>query len=51
MELAMQVFSNDETVRKFTVQNLKEFNSQCSSTQAIKGDQFTFYDACYQKSF
>ena len=28
MELAMQLISNDETVRSDTVQDLKEFNSQ-----------------------
>ena len=34
MELAMQIISNDKTVRTDTVQDLKEFNSQSLSTQA-----------------
>ena len=33
MELAMQIISTDKTVRNYTIQNLKEFNSQCLSTQ------------------
>ena len=39
MELAMQIISNDKTVRKDTVQDLKEFNSQSLSAQAKKGEQ------------
>ena len=31
MELAMQIISNDKTVRNNTVQDLKEFNSQSVS--------------------
>ena len=51
MELAMQTISNDRTVRNDTLQDLKEFNSLSLATQAKKGEQLVFYDACYQKSF
>ena len=34
MELAMQFICNDKTVRSDTVQVLKDFNSQSSTTQA-----------------
>ena len=33
MELAMQIISNDKTVRSKTVESLKDFTSQSSSTQ------------------
>ena len=39
MELAVQIISNDKTVRNDTVQVLKVFNSQSLSTQAKKGEQ------------
>ena len=39
MELAMQIISNDQTVRSDTVQDIKEFNSQPLATQAIKGEK------------
>ena len=32
MELAMQIFSTDKTVRRDTVQDLEEFNLQSLST-------------------
>ena len=35
----MQIFSSDKTVRNDTIQGLKDFNSQCLSTQAKKGEQ------------
>ena len=34
-----------------TIQDLKEFNSQSSSTQAKKTITASFNDACYQKAF
>ena len=34
MKLAMQFISNDKTVRNDTMQELKDFNSQFSTTQA-----------------
>ena len=39
MELAMQIISNDKTVRSDTIQEIKEFNSQSLTTQAKKGEQ------------
>ena len=39
MELAMQIISNDNSVRNDTIQDLKEFNQQSLSTQAKKGEQ------------
>ena len=36
MELAMQIISNDKTVRNDTIQDLKEFNQQSLTTQAKK---------------
>ena len=33
MEVAMQIISNDQTVRSDTVQDLKDFNSQPPATQ------------------
>ena len=36
MELAMQIISNDKTVRSDAVNDLKEFNNQSLSTQAKK---------------
>ena len=37
MELAMQLISDDKTVRNDTIQDLKEFNQQSLTTQAKKG--------------
>ena len=39
MELAMQIISNDKTVRNDTIQDLKDFNKQSLTTQAKKGEQ------------
>ena len=39
MVLAMQIISNDKTVRSDTVQDLREFNSQTLSTKAKTGEQ------------
>ena len=47
MELAIQIISNDKTVRNDTIQDLKQFTKHSLSTQAKKGDQLVFYDACY----
>ena len=46
MELAMQIVSNDKTVRSNTLEETKEFNSQHLTTPAKKGT-ISFYDACY----
>ena len=40
MDLAIQIFANDNTVRSDAVQGLKEFNSQSLSTRVKKGEQF-----------
>ena len=34
----MRKFSTDKTVKNDTIQDIKEFNSQSSSTQAKKGN-------------
>ena len=39
MELAIQIGSSDKKVRDDTIEDLKEFNSQSSTTQAKKGEQ------------
>ena len=38
MELALQIVSNEKTVRINTVQDWKDFNSQLSATQIEKGE-------------
>ena len=47
MELAVQIISNDNSVRNDTIQGLKEFNQQSLTTQAKKRRTVSFYDACY----
>ena len=51
MELAMQIISNDITVRNDTVQDLKEFNSQSLATQAKKGEQLVSMMPPIKKAF
>ena len=51
MELAMQFISNDETVRNDTIQDLKEFNHQSSTTQAKKGEQLVSMTPAIKKAF
>ena len=51
MELAMQVISNDKTVRNDTIQDLKEFNSQSLTTQAKKGEQLVSIMPAIKKAF
>ena len=51
MELAMQIISNDNTVRNDTIQDLKEFNQQSLSTQAKKGEQLTAMMPAIKKAF
>ena len=51
MELAMQLSSNDKTVRNDTIQDLKEFNQQSLSTQAKKGEQLTSMMPAIKKAF
>ena len=51
MELAIQFISNDNTVRNDTIQDLKEFNQQSSTTQAEKGKQLTAMMPAIKKAF
>ena len=51
MELAIQLISNDNTVRNDTIQDLKEFNQQSSTTQAKKGEQLTAMMPAIKKAF
>ena len=47
----MQIFSSDKTVRKDTVQDLKEYNSQSLATQANKGEQLVSMMPAIKKAF
>ena len=47
----MQIFSNDKTVRSDTIQDLKEINSQSSTTQAKKGEQLVSMMPAIKKAF
>ena len=51
MELAIQLISNDKTIRKDTVQDLKEFNQQSLTTQAKKGEQIVSMMPAIKKGF
>ena len=51
MELAIQLFSTDQTVRIDTIQDLKDFNQQTLSTQAKKGEQLTSMMPAIKKTF
>ena len=51
MELAMQIISNDKTVRSDSIQDLKEFNSQSLTTQAKKGEQLVSMMPAIKKAF
>ena len=51
MELAMQIISNDKTVRNDTVQVLKEFNQQSLTTQVKKGEQLVSMMPAIKKAF
>ena len=51
MELAIQLISNDKTVRNDTVQDLKEFNQQSLTAQAKKGEQLVLMMPAIKKAF
>ena len=51
MELAMEIISNDQTIRSETVKDLKDFNSQSSSTQAKKREQLVSMMPAIKKAF
>ena len=47
----MQIISSDQTVRKNTIEDLKEFNSQSLSTKAKKGEQLVSMMPAIKKAF
>ena len=47
----MQLSSNDKTVRKDTIQDLKEFSQQSLTTQAKKGEQLVSMVPAIKKAF
>ena len=51
MELAMQIISNDKTVRNDTIQDLKDFNQQSSTTQAKRGEKLVSMMPAIKKAF
>ena len=51
MESAMQIISNDKTVRSDTKQDLREFNQQSLTTQAKKGEQIVSMMLGIKKTF
>ena len=51
MELAIQLISNDKSVRNDTVQDLKEFNQQSLTTPAKKGEQLVSMMPAIKKAF
>ena len=51
MELAIQIISNDKTVRNDAIQDLKDFNLQSLSTQAKKGEQLVSMMPAIKKAF
>ena len=51
MELAMQLSSNDKTVRNDIIQDLKEFNQQSLATQAKKGEHLISLMPAIKKAF
>ena len=51
MDLAIQIFANDNTVRSDTVHDLKEFNNQSLATQAKKGDRLFFMMPAIKEAF
>ena len=51
MELAMQLSSNDKTVRSDTIQDLKDFNSRSLATPAKKNEQLVSMMPTIKKAF
>ena len=47
----MQLSSNDTTVRKDTIEDLKQFNQQSLTTQAKKGEQLVSMMPAIKKAF
>ena len=51
MELALQIISNDKTLRNDTIQDLKDFNQQFLTTQAEKGEELVSMMPAFEKVF
>ena len=51
MELAMQIVSNDKSVRSDTIQDLEEYNSQYLTTQVKKGEQLVSMMPAIKEAF
>ena len=51
MELAIQILSNDQTVKSNTVEGLQDFNSQSLSIQAKQGKQLVSMMPAIKKAF
>jgi len=51
MELAMQVISNDKTVRNDIIKDVKDFNSRSLTTQAKEGEQSVSMMPAIKKAF
>ena len=51
MDWAMQIISNDQTVRSNTVQDLKEYNSQSLAIHSKKGEQKVSIRPAIEKTF
>ena len=47
----MKSISKDQTVRSYTVQDLKEYNSQSLATQAKRGEQLVSLMPVSRKAF
>ena len=47
----MQIISKDKTVRNDTIQDLKDFNHQSSTTQAKRGEQLVSMMPAIKKAF
>ena len=51
VELAMQIISNDKTMRNDVIKDLKDFNSQALTTQAKKGEELISLMPAIKKAF
>ena len=51
MEIAIQINSNDKSVRNDTIEDLKEFNSQSLLTRAKKGEELVALFPAIKKAF
>ena len=51
MELTMQIITKYQTVKSYTVQDLKGFNSQSGKSQAKKGEQLVSMMPAIKKNF